>query len=66
MFIYTTLMNIWGKQSYIFFFWSLIICYAQIYCGVHFPADILGGMLLGMILGKVSGNLFNKKWRLLK
>jgi undecaprenyl-diphosphatase len=66
MFIYTTLINIWGKQSYIFFFWALIICYAQIYCGVHFPADILGGMLLGLILGRFSGNFFNKKWQLSK
>ncbi|MGL6022888.1 MAG: phosphatase PAP2 family protein [Chitinophagaceae bacterium] len=45
--------NNWG---YLFFLWALIICYAQIYVGVHFPLDILGGMALGSAIG--IGNFY--------
>jgi undecaprenyl-diphosphatase len=66
MFIFITLKNVWGKYCYVFFLWAIIICYAQIYCGVHFPMDIIGGMLLGLTIGKISGSVFNKKWAIIK
>jgi len=31
--------------------WAAIVSYSRIYLGVHFPADILGGALLGSGLG---------------
>jgi membrane-associated phospholipid phosphatase len=31
--------------------WALTIGYAQIYVGVHYPTDILGGFLLGYVIG---------------
>jgi undecaprenyl-diphosphatase len=31
--------------------WALIIGFAQIYVGVHFPSDILAGFLLGILCG---------------
>jgi len=30
--------------------WAFIICLAQIYVGVHFPSDILVGVLLGYLI----------------
>lgn len=33
------------------FTWSLLIIYTRIYLGVHFPGDVLGGMLLGLLIG---------------
>ncbi len=30
--------------------WALLVSYSRIYLGVHFPADILGGALLGIIV----------------
>lgn len=33
--------------------WAAIISYAQIYVGVHFPLDILGGALLGTVIGRI-------------
>lgn len=30
--------------------WSLIIAYSRVYLGVHYPGDVLGGMILGIIL----------------
>ena len=32
-------------------FWASIISYSRIYLGVHFPADVLAGALLGIIIG---------------
>lgn len=31
--------------------WALLVGYAQIYVGVHYPTDILGGWLLGYVIG---------------
>lgn len=33
------------------FLWAFSISYGQIYVGVHFPLDIVGGMLIGFIIG---------------
>jgi len=61
MFIFTTLkqkisINKWWA---LIFLWAFIPCYAQIYVGVHFPADILGGIFVGLVLGYLVGYLFN-------
>jgi len=38
-------------------FWGIIICYSRIYLGVHYPADVIIGALLGIILGFTWGKL---------
>jgi len=38
-------------------FWGIIICYSLIYLGVHYPADVIIGALLGIILGFTWGKL---------
>ena len=37
------------RQGRIFYFASFIICLARIAAGVHYPSDILGGMILGIL-----------------
>jgi undecaprenyl-diphosphatase len=32
-------------------FWAALVSYSRIYVGVHFPADILGGAILGSGVG---------------
>lgn len=39
------------------FLWAFMVSYAQIYVGVHFPVDILGGALLGTAVGLLVGQL---------
>lgn len=40
-------------RSLIFFLigWSLLVSYSRVYLGVHYPGDILTGMLVGVIFG---------------
>ena len=40
--------------------WALSVGFAQIYVGVHYPADILGGALLGSIIAFLVFLLYKK------
>ena len=42
--------------------WAALICFAQIYVGVHFPLDIIGGMTVGYF----SARLVTLVWRYIK
>jgi undecaprenyl-diphosphatase len=39
------------KLIYILIFWAFVVAYSRIYVGVHFPIDILCGMLFGALAG---------------
>lgn len=41
--------------------WAFVISYAQVYVGVHFPLDVLGGALLGLGAGTLFAWFFNRK-----
>jgi len=62
VFIFITLGKLWGKFNYLFLLWAAAICYAQVYVGVHFPFDVLGGAILGSSIGYAMGKYFNNKW----
>lgn len=36
-------------QALLLFFWASLISFAQVYVGVHFPADIVAGAMIGMV-----------------
>lgn len=57
MFLYQTLKR-FSPYWAIAFLWAGLISYAQIYVGVHYPADILGGALLGCGLGYATARIF--------
>jgi undecaprenyl-diphosphatase len=61
MFFFVTLKPLKGRWQYLFFLWAAIICFAQVYVGVHYPSDIVGGTILGCFIGWVMGNYFNTK-----
>jgi undecaprenyl-diphosphatase len=65
MFCFMTFRHFAPKAVYLFFIWAAIICLAQVYVGVHYPTDILGGALIGLLAGWFSGNYHNKKIGLL-
>jgi len=47
--------------------WGLVQCYSRIYLGVHYPGDILGGMIVGLMAGWLVWCLMRwmqRRWRL--
>jgi membrane-associated phospholipid phosphatase len=61
MFIYITMKDSWGNYTYLFFLWAALISYAQVYVGVHFPFDIIGGAILGCAIGYCTAKVFTQK-----
>lgn len=51
MFIFMTWGVIQKKYTRFFFVWAGVIAFAQIYVGVHYPLDIIGGTIIGLISG---------------
>ncbi len=41
-------------------FWAAMICYAQVYVGVHYPVDVITGAALGALIGWLYGLLYNR------
>jgi undecaprenyl-diphosphatase len=38
-----------------------VIAYAQVYVGVHYPLDVLGGAGLGTLAGLLTATIFIKR-----
>lgn len=45
------------KWSWVLLFWAAIISFSQVYVGVHYPFDILGGAVLGSLIGYILGKI---------
>jgi undecaprenyl-diphosphatase len=41
--------------------WAGIISFAQVYVGVHFPLDVIGGGILGIFTGYIVAIFFSKR-----
>ena len=61
IFIITSLATYLNNWKYLFIIWAAIICFAQVYVGVHYPLDILCGGLLGAFIGKFTGKFYLKR-----
>lgn len=57
-FFFFTLKPYLKNWRWLFFLWAGIICYAQVYVGVHYPGDVTGGGLLGILLGWLTSLVF--------
>ena len=44
--------------KYVLFSYALLVCYSRIYLGVHYPWDVLCGIIIGSLLGFI----FYKFW----
>jgi undecaprenyl-diphosphatase len=65
-FFYYTLRRFIGKWSWLFFGWAFLICFAQVYVGVHYPFDVASGGAIGFVLGYLSASSFNKNYGLVR
>lgn len=62
-----TLMMRRGLVAAALYGWGLVQCYSRIYLGVHYPGDILGGMIVGLLAGWLVWCLMRwvqRRWRL--
>lgn len=60
-FLSLTLQPVTGKWIYLTYLWALLIVYAQVYVGVHYPTDILGGAVVGVLAGLLTAWVFKNK-----
>jgi len=53
MFAFTVGASLYLRErlwTIVFLVWSLLVCYSRMYLGVHYPADIFCGALLGSVI----------------
>ncbi len=50
-FIFFSLTGMATIYRSLFFLWAILVCYAQVYVGVHYPADVFAGAIVGFLLG---------------
>jgi len=55
-FALATFLGLIFKKRYNYIFaallvWAFLVSYSRIYVGVHFPGDVLTGMLVGILIG---------------
>ena len=61
VFIIMTLGHIFRKWKYLFLIWAASVSYGQIYVGVHYPFDILGGAMLGSTIGWLTASFYIRR-----
>lgn len=62
-FMFLTLGKWLGKTGYLLFFWAFVVGYAQVYVGVHYPADVLAGAVVGTAVAALFASQYNKQTR---
>ena len=60
VFFFLTTKDLFGKFIYLFFLWAFLVCYAQVYVGVHYPFDVICGGIVGMLLAYFTAYIYNK------
>ena len=63
IFMLVLLPNKYNWFKYLFTLASLLVAYSRIYNGVHYPFDVLRGIMLGIIIGSIFS--FMLKYRIL-
>lgn len=57
-FMVCSFRSIFKPWIYIAYVWAFAVSFAQVYVGVHYPSDILAGVLLGIGAGNLTAAVF--------
>ncbi len=60
-FVSLTFYSTFKRWIYLSYVWAFFIAYAQVYVGVHYPLDVLGGAGVGVLAGLLTAWIFNNK-----
>lgn len=60
-FWFSVIKNTIDQKWFWLFLWASIICYAQVYVGVHFPGDVIIGAFLGLTIASITSYIFRKR-----
>jgi undecaprenyl-diphosphatase len=60
-FFFYTLKPTIKNYAYLFYLWAVLICFAQIYVGVHYPFDVICGAITGSAFGYAAAKLMSTK-----
>ena len=64
VFIVRTFKPFIGKWKYAVYLWASTIAYGQVYMGVHYPFDVIGGALVGFLIGSAASSFYNRHFTL--
>lgn len=59
-FIVLSFRSIFKTWVYVFYLWAVLISFAQIYVGAHYPLDIAAGAALGIMAGFFTASTYRR------
>ena len=64
-FTISTLLYSYSKKiGLIFLIWAILVGYSRVYVGVHYPFDVLAGIIIGVVCGYLAVNKKIEKFAL--
>lgn len=57
----TSLTVLYGKKVAWVFIPAVLMAFSRVYCGMHYPVDVLGGMLFGTIVSLIATKILDRK-----
>ena len=58
---FSFIINHKRKWVPVLYLWAASIAFAQVYVALHYPVDVMGGALLGIIIGCITGVIAQRK-----
>ena len=62
-FLFFILPSKFNWLKWTLFIWATLVSYSRIYNGVHYPGDVLGGLIIGIFVGWLVSSLLRRYCR---